>query len=73
MGEKNKESLSRSLGKFTGEIWRALRAPADGKQAHEVRRTVETEERETPAGKVTLRRTTIEEIEVEPGGGGKSG
>lgn len=60
-----KESLSRSLGKFTGEIWRALRSPAGGKQTHEVRRTVETEERETTAGKVTLRRTTIEEIEVE--------
>ncbi|MCA9274099.1 MAG: hypothetical protein KDA31_13765 [Phycisphaerales bacterium] len=60
-----KESISRSLGKFTGEIWRALRAPADGKQTHEVKRTVETEERDTPAGKVTLRRTTIEEIEVE--------
>ena len=47
-----KESISRSLGKFTGEIWRALRAPADGKQTHEVKRTVETEERDTPAGKI---------------------
>ena len=28
--------------------------PADGKQTHEVKRTVETEERDTPAGKVTL-------------------
>lgn len=64
MGDK-KESISRSLGKFTGEIWRALRTPADGKQTHEVKRTVETEERDTPSGKVTLRRTTIEEIEVE--------
>ncbi len=65
MGHK-KESISRSLGKFTGEIWRALRAPASGTHTHEVKRTIETEERDTPAGKVTLRRTTIEEIEVEP-------
>lgn len=64
MGTK-KESLSRSLGKFTGEIWRALKAPADGKQTHEVKRIVETEERQTPSGKVTLRRTTIEEIEIK--------
>lgn len=63
MGAK-KQSLSRSLGKFTGEIWRALRTPAGAGQKHEVRRTVETEERETPGGKVTLRRTTIEEIEI---------
>ena len=60
-----KESISRSLGKFTGEIWRALRAPAGDSQKHEVKRTVETEERDTPAGKVTLRRTTIEEIELK--------
>ena len=64
MGNK-KESISRSLGKFTGEIWRALKAPAGGPEKHEVKRTVETEERDTPEGKVTLRRTTIEEIEIE--------
>lgn len=64
MGNK-KESISRSLGKFTGEIWRALKAPAGGAEKHEVKRTVETEERDTPEGKVTLRRTTIEEIEFK--------
>lgn len=66
----NKESLPRSLGKFTGEIWRALTAPASGKQTHEVKRTIETEERDTPSGKVTLRRTTIEEIEIDKKGDG---
>lgn len=55
----------RSLGRFFGEIGRAVRSSPGGSTA-EVRRTVETEERDTPRGRVTLRRTTVEEIELQP-------
>lgn len=63
----SKDNIVRNIGKFTGEIWRAIKSPvpASSNETHEVRRTVETEERQTDKGKVTLRRTTIEEIEVE--------
>ena len=46
-----KESISRSLGKFTGEIWRALKAPAEGAEKHEVKRTVETRSATRPPGR----------------------
>ncbi len=64
---ESKDNIVRNIGKFTGEIWRAIKSPVptSSKETHEVRRTVETEERQTDKGKVTLRRTTIEEIEVE--------
>lgn len=60
----------RSIGRFFGEVGRAVRSSPDGDAGSggkptEVRRTVETEQRETPQGRVTLRRTTIEEIEVD--------
>ena len=60
-------NLARNIGRFTGEIWRAIRLPvsASPTQSREIRRTVETGTQETGTGKVTLRRTTIEEIEVE--------
>ena len=64
MAEKN-DSIVRNIGRFTGEIWRAIKTPAESTQKHEVNRTTETEERHTEDGKVTLRRTTIEEIEIE--------
>lgn len=58
-----------SLGSFFGHIWKGIKtdptAPAKPTR-HEVRREVETEERQTPDGKVILRRTTIEEVEVRP-------
>ena len=65
MAEKN-DSIVRNIGKFTGEIWRAIKSPvpASTKETHEVRRTVETDVQETDDGKVTLRRTTIEEIVI---------
>ncbi len=61
----SKDSIVRNIGKFTGEIWRAIKSPVptSSKETHEVRRTVETDVQETDEGKVTLRRTTIEEIE----------
>ena len=58
--------LMRSLGQFVGHIAKAVKTDVSaGSERREVSRTVEEEERETEGGKVTLRRTVIEEIEVE--------
>lgn len=56
----------RSLGEFVGHIARAVKAPAGAppRRRVEVRRRTEAEQRDTPAGRVTLRRTTIEEIDL---------
>lgn len=56
----------RSLGEFVGHIAHAVKAPPSKGERREVRREVELDERDTPQGKVTLRRTTIEEIELPP-------
>ncbi len=56
--------LMRSLGQFVGHITKAVKTDVSSER-REVSRTVEEEERETEGGKVTLRRTVIEEIEVE--------
>lgn len=63
---KKDETVLRNLGRFTGEIWRAIKAPVPSKDSREVSRSVEEETRTTDSGRVTVRRTTIEEIEVEP-------
>ena len=62
----------RSLGEFVGHIVRAVKTdpgaparPGAGKDRVEVRREVAEERRDTELGPVTLRRTTIEEIEIE--------
>ena len=58
--------LMRSLGQFVGHIAKAVKTDvSEGSERRELSRTVEEEERETEGGKVTLRRTVIEEIEVE--------
>jgi hypothetical protein len=62
----DRTSLARSLGEFVGHLWKGLTSDVSPeKDTHEVRRSVEEEERDTPEGKVTLRRTTIEEIEID--------
>jgi len=63
---ESKDNIVRNIGKFTGEIWRAIKSPVptSSNETHEVRRTVETDVQETDEGKVTLRRTTVEEIEI---------
>ncbi len=66
----------RSLGEFFGHIAQGVRT--DPRQSHRTvtRQTVEEEHRDTPQGRVTLRRTVIEEVEIptsppapEPPGG----
>lgn len=59
----------RSLGEFFGHIVRGVKTPVSGEERHEVRRDVQEETRETPQGKVTLRRTTIEEVVIDPDAG----
>jgi hypothetical protein len=63
-----------ALGQFFGHIAKGVKTdptklptrqePAPLKR--ELRREVEVEEQQTPKGKITLRRTTIEEIELPP-------
>ena len=58
-----RKGLMRSLGEFVGHIGRAIRTdPA--RERTEVRRETQVEERDGAEGKVILRRTTIEEMEV---------
>ena len=56
-------SLMRSLGQFVGHIAKGISGPGQSR-THQVSRSVETEQRETPAGTVTLRRTVVEEVIV---------
>lgn len=64
-----KKPLMRSLGEFVGHIAKGISTdpskPANGTR-QTVRRQVEEEVQDTPQGKVVLRRTTIEEIELRP-------
>jgi hypothetical protein len=60
----------RSLGLVVGDLWSVIRT---GKARTPVERTVvrrDTQEARvnTPAGEVTLRRTTIDEVERRTGG-----
>lgn len=66
----------RSLGEFFGHIAQGVRTPVNQPPAapppvanpaaprQVTRHTVEEEQRDTPQGKVTLRRTVIEEVEL---------
>lgn len=54
-----------SLGAFFGHVWKGVKT--DPTKPPVVARTkVEEEVRDTPQGKVVLRRTTIEEVELRP-------
>ena len=57
-------SLMRSLGQCLGHIAKGIKAPPPAERTVETKREVTTEQRDTPAGEVTLRRTVIEEISV---------
>jgi hypothetical protein len=63
-------SLMRALGLAVGDVWRTVTGappPAESPvRRQEVRREVEEQQADTPAGRVTLRRTTIEEVELHP-------
>jgi len=65
--KKNDKSLARNLGEFVGHLWKGVTGEASSKEKparREVSRRQETETRDTPRGKVTLRRTIIEEVDL---------
>ena len=71
MASKPDKSLMRSLGEFFGHIARGVKTPVDAPpttkpNTRQVKKEVEEETRETPTGRVTLRRTTVEEIVIHP-------
>jgi hypothetical protein len=57
MSVEHKKPLMRCLGEFVGHIVRAVKSDV---RTHEVSKTIE----EKADGKMTLRRTTIDEIEI---------
>lgn len=68
MPAPTRKTIMRSLGEFVGHIWHAAaRDPDPDKLRTVLRHEVEESEQVTPEGKVTLRRTTIEEIEIPHG------
>lgn len=60
------KSLMRSLGEFVGHVARGFKTPVGKPRRHEVGRSIEEQRVETPRGPVTVRRTTIEEVELPP-------
>lgn len=79
MPSQKPNSIMHNLGQFFGHVAKGMRTPArpgDAPSSHEVRREVEERQETGPSGeKITLRRTTIEEIEIRqpesPGNGGE--
>lgn len=61
------KSLMRSLGEFVGHIVKGVRTPVarGDTERIEVRRDVQEQQVKDPRGTLTLRRTTIEEIEIK--------
>jgi hypothetical protein len=61
MNEPKSKPLMRSLGEFVGHIYRAVKADP-GKRRTVLNRTSQ----EIDRGNITLRRTTVDEIEIKP-------
>jgi len=68
MADPKKKSIMRSLGEFCGHVWKGVTSDPAKPGAHTrvVRHDVEEHDASDADRRVTLRRTTIEEIEVEP-------
>jgi hypothetical protein len=75
MAKQPDKPLMRSLGEFFGHIAKGIRTdPSKPKTVTKVtKQTVESETRQTPQGKVVLRRTIIEEVELPPKDTGRPG
>lgn len=58
------KSVMRSLGEFFGHVWKGVTT-----DPHKtvVAKKVQEHTSQTPKGAVTLRRTTIDEVEIHPG------
>lgn len=62
MAPTQKKSIMRCVGEFFGHVGRAIKTkPTQEGERRELKRTVE----ERQEGEVTLRRTTIEEVEFK--------
>ncbi len=61
MNEPKSKPLMRSLGEFVGHIYRAVKTDP-GKRRAVLNRTSQ----EVDRGNITLRRTTVDEIEIKP-------
>jgi hypothetical protein len=60
-------TVMRGLGLALGDLWSVLKSGKTRPPKRRIaRQRTEEEHRETPEGKVTLRRTVIEEIEIRP-------
>lgn len=69
-GPDDPKPLARSLGEFFGHIWKGVTTDPSKKTVR--RERTEELERDTPAGRVKIRRTVIEEVELPPDGPGQS-
>lgn len=56
--------LMHSLGEFFGHVWKGI---TDDPHSRVVHRETQHEQRDTPQGKVVLRRTIIEEVVLKEG------
>ena len=63
--------LLRSLGEFFGHIAHGIKTDPSKPARTVTKKTIEHESRDTPQGKVVLRRTIIEEVELPPPGAAK--
>lgn len=61
------KTLMRNLGEAIGHLWKAATTDVETNiEKTTVKREVEETHHDSPEGRVTVRRTTIEEIEFEP-------
>ncbi|HCT46312.1 MAG: hypothetical protein CMJ35_10235 [Phycisphaerae bacterium] len=68
MSKNDKDiSISRAVGQFFGHLWGSASKPVERDEPvrHEVRRETEESQGELDGKKVVLRRTTIEEVEIQ--------
>ena len=64
MAPRPNNSLAHSLGQFVGHIWKGARADVAREKREVGRKTEETSTTDAQGRSVTLRRTTIDEIEI---------
>ena len=64
------KSIMRSLGEFCGHVLKGVKTDPAPPAPRVARAKVEEEVRDTPAGRVVLRRTVIEEIVLPERSGG---
>ena len=64
MASRPNNSLAHSLGQFVGHIWKGARADVAREKREVGRKTEETSTTDAQGRSVTLRRTTIDEIEI---------